>query len=245
MSTAEPQSIIHKAINATRFMKRTVSGATLSKKRNSKKNSGRLDRSSKSCASLGRSQDFKSKHNASWNEDSLRSSELTLTSQSSHSASSSSHFSFKENKNPSVAPRPGEYSTIDQNEFFLECMINGKGDCSVVHFFDDSSRSKILDLFMVRMSRIFQHCKFFRMDGAFYQFVSSKLNITSFPTILVIKNKVIADRMDNIADVDGFSETMLREWLVKTLPANGSNRNSRNSSHRGATTRSPNVAQKV
>jgi hypothetical protein len=115
-------------------------------------------------------------------------------------------------------PRYGDYRTINQNEFFMECMINGEG-LAIVHFFDeDSSEGKELDDHLEKMAMKFAGCKFLRIDGAWTQFISAKLGITKFPTIVAIRNKVMLDRLTDFDKKESFSENDLEQWLLKTAP---------------------------
>jgi hypothetical protein len=116
------------------------------------------------------------------------------------------------------APQYGEYRTINQNEFFIECMINGEGASSVIHFFDkDSTESMEMDALLEIMAKKITTCKFLRIDSAWTQFVASKLGIKKFPTVLAIQNKVILDRL-TFEETDHFSEEFLHGWLVRTIP---------------------------
>jgi hypothetical protein len=112
----------------------------------------------------------------------------------------------------------GDYRTINQNEFFIECMINGEGASSVIHFFDkDSTHSMEMDALLEIMAKKFTTCKFLRIDSAWTQFVAAKLGIKKFPTVLAIQNKVILDRL-TFEEMDYFSEEFLHGWLVRTIP---------------------------
>jgi hypothetical protein len=114
-------------------------------------------------------------------------------------------------------PRCGDYRTINQNEFFMECMINGDGS-AIVHFFDeDSSEGKELDDHLEKMTMKFPGCKFLRIDGAWTQFISAKLGITKFPTIVAFRNKVMLDRLTDFDKMESFNENDLEQWLLKTL----------------------------
>jgi hypothetical protein len=119
------------------------------------------------------------------------------------------------------APKPryrGDYRTIDQNEFFIECMINGEGS-AIVHFFDEaSSKGKELDDHLKKMAMKFTGCKFLRINGAWTQFVSARLGITKFPSIVAIRNKGMLDQLTNFDKMESFCENDLEQWVLKTVP---------------------------
>jgi hypothetical protein len=114
----------------------------------------------------------------------------------------------------------GDCRTINQNEFFVECMINGEGTSSVIHFFDKKNNlCREVDEILEKMAKKFTTCKFLRIDSAWTQFISAKLGIKKFPTVLAIRDKVILDRLSDFEEMDlFFSEEFLHEWLVRTIP---------------------------
>jgi hypothetical protein len=115
-------------------------------------------------------------------------------------------------------PHYGNYRTINQNEFFIECMINGEGS-NIVHFFDENSEeSQELDLLLEKTAKKFPTCKFLRIDSAMTQFVSSKLMITKFPALVAIRNKVILDRLMDFEGKESVTEKYVDTWLLKTVP---------------------------
>jgi hypothetical protein len=104
----------------------------------------------------------------------------------------------------------GDYRTINQSEFFMECMINSDGS-AIVHFFDENNPTSIeLDMMLGEMAKKYTACKFFRIDSATTQFVRSKLMITSLPTVLAIRNKVVLDRTS--------SQSHLEKWILQSIP---------------------------
>jgi hypothetical protein len=114
----------------------------------------------------------------------------------------------------------GNCRTINQNEFFVECMINGEGTSSVIHFFDkENNLCREVDEILEKMAKKFTTCKFLRIDSAWTQFISAKLGIENFPTLLAIRDKVILDRLSDFEQMELFSaEEFLHEWLVRTIP---------------------------
>lgn len=117
-------------------------------------------------------------------------------------------------------PRPhyGYYRTINQNEFFVECMINGEGS-SLIHFFDkDSPYSLELNRLMEAMAEKFTSCKFLCIDGRYAPFIASKLMISNFPTVLAIRNKIVLDRLTNFDRMDFFLEEYFEDWIVRLIP---------------------------
>jgi thioredoxin-like negative regulator of GroEL len=98
-------------------------------------------------------------------------------------------------------------------------MITGEGTSSVINFFDkESMQSKELDTLLEKMAKKFTKCKFLRIDGAWTQFISAKLGIKNFPTVLAIRDKVVLDLLTDFDEKDCFSEEFLHEWIVRSIP---------------------------
>jgi hypothetical protein len=56
----------------------------------------------------------------------------------------------------------GDCRTINQNEFFIECMISGEGTSSVVHFFDKENKlCREVDELLEKMAKKFTKKKSF------------------------------------------------------------------------------------
>jgi hypothetical protein len=229
MEIVEPQSIVHQVLRlervVTRMVKRSVSSKS-SKRRKQKKNASLSADSGHSRTSW---------YTASSCDDSAVVSndesgdELTIdefgeepTNNASTPEEKPTDFE-KEIKDLTVsvpATHYGDCRTINQNEFFIECMINGEGTSSVIHFFDkENDICREMDEVLERMAKKFTTCKFLRIDSAWTQFISAKLGIEKFPTLLAIRDKVILDRLSNFEEMDLFSaEEFLHEWLVRTIP---------------------------
>lgn len=112
----------------------------------------------------------------------------------------------------------GDYRTINQNEFFTECMINGENKSCVIHFFNsESEKSNQVDDALEDISKMYgTFAKFLRIDGAWTQFISAKLGITKFPTVIVIRNKVLVDRMV-CADMESIEEKEMERWVLPLI----------------------------
>jgi hypothetical protein len=232
----EPQSIVHQVIRLQRRVSGSITGSIerrYKKKRPSRRNScdgnSVISGYSNSCYSSGgeslstgensrklESGTFNDSFAASSLESSLEEGHPNLIEEEKEEAPIA-----EELCNLTVTvPKPhyGDYRTINQNEFFLECMIKGEGS-AIIHFFDEnSSYSQELDEILEGMAQKFTACKFLRIDGAWTQFVASKLMITKFPTILAIRNKVILDRLSDFDTMDFFNEQCLEEWIVRSIP---------------------------
>lgn len=113
----------------------------------------------------------------------------------------------------------GNFQTINQNEFFLECLVQGQGS-SVIHFFDKSSNhSQTIDNHLQVIATQLPTCKFLRIDSAWTHFVAAKLQITQFPTVLAIENKIILDRLSDFNPSEApITSDELEQWLVRTIP---------------------------
>ena len=119
----------------------------------------------------------------------------------------------------------GDYRTINQNEFFKECMITDCGGSSVIHFFNENDPASIeLDLNCKNLAQKYPACKFLRIDGGSAKFVCSKLGIDSFPTVLAIRNKVVLDRyMIGLRDGgDTYQNNIISNdfetWVLDSIP---------------------------
>jgi hypothetical protein len=229
--SSEPQSIIHQAIRLQRRVSGSITGGRKRLKRRSSRITGDgssvLSGNSNSCYSSGRgsvSTGERSKQfdaGSAFDDRSFGTSSLEGDYSILEDEEKEAPITAEELCNLTVTvPKPqyGDYRTINQNEFFIECMINGEGS-SLVHFFDKkSSDSKELDKKLKELARKFTACKFLRIDGAWTQFISAKLMITKFPTVLAIRNKVVLDRLSDFDRMDFFNEQYLEEWIVRSIP---------------------------
>jgi hypothetical protein len=225
---SEPQSIVHQVIRLERKVSGMITGPIRRRrKRFSRKSQGLGGASDHSRMSFASSQnDHGSYDSDSFFSGACKSIEHASvaddqTFESRTTAETSPTYAGKDLKSLIVSvPKPqyGDYRTIDQNEFFIEFMINGKGS-AIVHFFDeDSSKGKELDDHLKKMAMKFTGCKFLRIDGAWTQFVSARLGITKFPTIVAIRNKGMIDHLTGFDQMESFCEDDLEQWVLKTVP---------------------------
>jgi hypothetical protein len=211
----EPQSIVHQLVRLERKVTRMVKRSVSSKSSRRRKQIN-ASLSANSCHSRT------SKYTASSCDDSGVVSKddsgdaLTFAESVDEPTFDSS---TPEEKYP-IETHYGDCRTINQNEFFIECMINGTGTSSVVHFFDkENNLCREVDEALEKMAKKFTTCKFLRIDSAWTHFVSAKLGIEKFPTVLAIRDKVILDRLSDFEEMDlFFPEEFLDEWLVRTFP---------------------------
>lgn len=80
----------------------------------------------------------------------------------------------------------------------MECLENTKGMRYMIHFYDDSSSSKIIDTHMRIWAELYSHCEFMRVDGTKVPFLAKKLSVTTFPTVLFVQNGVVGERVSNL-----------------------------------------------
>lgn len=113
----------------------------------------------------------------------------------------------------------GSLRTINQNEFLMECLVQGQGS-SVIHFFDNSSQhSQVLDTHLQALALRLPTCKFLRIDSNWTHFVASKLQITKFPTLLALQDKIVLDRLTDFGSSrTPMSRLELERWLTRTIP---------------------------
>jgi hypothetical protein len=226
--SSEPQSIVHQVIRLERKVSGMITGPIRRRrKRSSRKSQGLGGASDHSGMSFASSQDdpgscdsdsFFSGASISINHASVA-DDQTFESRTKPETSPTDTVNDLKTLTVSVPkPRYGDYRTIDQNEFFVECMINGEGS-AIVHFFDEaSSKGKELDEHLKKMAMKFTGCKFLRINGAWTQFVSARLGITKFPTIVALRNKVMLDRMAGFDKMESFCANDLEQWILKTVP---------------------------
>jgi hypothetical protein len=227
----EPQSIVHKVI---RLQRKVVTGSIKKLKRvsrSSRRSSKPLDGDSRhNTLQSNTCHSYASSYLSSGSEDE---DESFCTGSLSNELQSDDLDEFCESdptEGETPVPEPcnitisvpkphyGNYRTINQNEFFIECMINGEGS-NIIHFFDENSEeSQELDLLLEKMAKKFPTCKFLRIDSAFTQFVASKLMITKFPGLVAIRNKVVLDRLMDFEGKESVSEEYVETWLLKTVP---------------------------
>jgi hypothetical protein len=72
-------------------------------------------------------------------------------------------------------------------------------------------------LLVERMAKKFTTCNFLRIDSAWTHFVSAKLRIEKFPTVLAIRKMLILDRLSDFEEIDYLSDEFLYKWLVRTF----------------------------
>jgi hypothetical protein len=215
----EPQSIVHQVLRLERTVTSMVarSISSRSRRRKHRKSSLPTDSGHSMASSLGSScvSDVLSK-DVSDDEPSFHGDEPGFI-ESSHEESP---FFDKDITVSIPDTHYGDYRTINQNEFFTECMINGEGTSTVIHFFDKNNNlCREVDELLEKTAKKFTTCKFLRIDSAWTHFVSAKLGIEKFPTVLAIRDKVVLDRLSDFEGMDlFFSEDFLHEWLVQTIP---------------------------
>jgi hypothetical protein len=222
--SSEPQSIVHQVLRLQRRVSGSLTGSKRSKRKPSRRNcdgNSVISGYSNSCTSSVGESISTGKHSRQLESGALDDRSF-----------GSSHLEgpVEEEKEAPIAeelcnltvtvPKPhyGDYRTITQNEFFIECLINGEGSF-LIHFFDEkSSYSQELDKMLEGMAQKFTACKFLRIDGAWTQFVAAKLMITKFPALLAIPNKVVLDRLSDFDRMDFSNEQYLEEWIVRSIP---------------------------
>jgi hypothetical protein len=220
----EPQSIVHQVLRlertVTRMVARSISSSRSmsSRRRKHRKPSFPTDSGHSMASSLGSSCDASDvvSKDVSDDEPSFHGDEPSL-----HESSHEESPFFDKDLTVSIPETHyRDYRTINQNEFFTECMINGEGTSTVIHFFDKNNNlCREMDELLEKTAKKFTTCQFLRIDSAWTQFVSAKLGIKKFPTVLAIRDKVVLDRLSDFEGMDlFFSEEFLHDWLVRTVP---------------------------
>ena len=113
----------------------------------------------------------------------------------------------------------GEVRTMNQNEFFIECMLNGT-DLSIVHFYNDRSPvSAAWDKVLTRIAGECCTCRFLRIDGSSAPFITAKLNVQTLPTVLAINQEkivhtlVATEQTEHLFGDDNASR--LQDWVMQ------------------------------
>jgi hypothetical protein len=220
----EPQSIVHQVIRlertVARMVKRTISSGSMSSRRRKQRNSSVANKDSGHSSPSRDASGIVSKYDSDDEPSFHESDDGPSFNESSHEGSPAFDKEIKDLTISVPETHYSDYRTINQNEFFIECMINGEGTSTVIHFFDKNNNlCREMDEFLEKMAKKFTTCKFLRIDSAWTQFVSAKLGIEKFPTVLAIRDKVVLDRLSDFEGMNlFFSEDFLHAWLVQTIP---------------------------
>lgn len=108
------------------------------------------------------------------------------------------------------------YRSIDQNEVFAECFGSRQDDpCCIIHFSSEGSlQSAQVDEELSHLStRYSATYKFLRIRGTGAPFITSKLGITKFPTVVAIRNGSTLARFSNF---DNDEACFVGEWIGHT-----------------------------
>jgi hypothetical protein len=126
----------------------------------------------------------------------------------------------------------GDYRTISQDEFLPETCAEAAAatDSSkskraasewvVVHFFhDEFIKCKVMDHHLKIVAAKHLECKFLRIEAQKAPFFCSKLKVMTLPTVLVLREGNVVDRLvgfEGIAEDNEWPTRLLQKWLAKS-----------------------------
>lgn len=124
----------------------------------------------------------------------------------------------------------GDYRTISQDEFLPETCAAAAAESSkskaaasewvVVHFFhDEFIKCKVMDHHLRIVAEKHLECKFLRIEAQKAPFFCSKLKVITLPTVLVLREGTVVDRMvgfEGIAEDNEWPTRLLQKWLAKS-----------------------------
>ena len=98
-----------------------------------------------------------------------------------------------------------------------------EGGSSIIHFYDKKNpRCTEIDAQFEELAKKYTACMFLWINGALTHFVSARLKISKFPTILAMRNNIVLDRLSDDKDLNSFTvegeESFLRAWVERTVP---------------------------
>ncbi|CAH8603375.1 unnamed protein product [Schistosoma mattheei] len=110
----------------------------------------------------------------------------------------------------------GVYSELSsEKDFFTTCKTSSFG--LVCHFYRDSTfRCKILDKHLSLLASKHIECRMVKINAEKAPFLTKRLNIQVIPTLILVKNEKVCDRIigfDELGGHDEFSTAML-EWRL-------------------------------
>ena len=132
--------------------------------------------------------------------------------------------STKSNHSRRLSQSHGSYRTITQNDLFNES-FNNDGTFSIIHFFDTADKkpvSRNLDLHFQELAKQYATCKFLRIDGRLAPFFTGKLGIKELPTVLVLRNGEIINRVSDFESMGFFGireewdKEILSNWIAES-----------------------------
>ncbi|CAH8868819.1 unnamed protein product [Trichobilharzia szidati] len=115
-----------------------------------------------------------------------------------------------------LAAGHGVYSELaNEKDFFAACKTSTFG--LVCHFYRESTfRCKIVDKHLAILAPKHIECRMVKMDAEKSPFLTKRLNVRVIPTMILVKNEQICDRIigfDELGGHDEFSTAML-EWRL-------------------------------
>lgn len=109
----------------------------------------------------------------------------------------------------------GSYEQLAEEKMFFD--VIKKSENVVVHFFTDTSqKSPIMDMHLKKLAPKHVETRFVKMNAEKCPFLAEKLKIKTIPTLALIKNGVMVDKVvgfTQLGNRDDFSTEML-EWRI-------------------------------
>jgi len=112
----------------------------------------------------------------------------------------------------------GEYDEIPDEKTFFE--VSKKSPRVVAHFSRDATeRCKIVDMHLKQLAPKHLETRFVKLNAEKSPFLTDRLKIKVLPTILILKDAIVVDRVVGFSDlggVDDFRNEML-EWRLARM----------------------------
>ncbi|TGZ70076.1 hypothetical protein CRM22_003389 [Opisthorchis felineus] len=115
-----------------------------------------------------------------------------------------------------IAAGHGVYSELgNEQDFFAACKKSPFG--VVCHFYRDSTfRCKIIDKHLSILAPKHIECRMIKLNAEKSPFLTQRLGIIVIPTIILVKNEQVCDRIIGFDDLGGHDEfsTAMLEWRL-------------------------------
>ncbi|VDP91104.1 unnamed protein product [Echinostoma caproni] len=119
-------------------------------------------------------------------------------------------------RNEWLAAGHGSYSELaNEKEFFAACKRSTYG--LVCHFYRDATfRCKIVDKHLTLLAPKHIECRMCKINAEKAPFLTQRLNVFVIPTLILVKNEQICDRIVGFDDLGGHDEfsTAMMEWRL-------------------------------
>jgi len=112
----------------------------------------------------------------------------------------------------------GEYDEIPDEKTFFE--VSKKSPRVVAHFSRDATeRCKIVDMHLKMLAPKHLETRFVKLNAEKSPFLTDRLKIKVLPTILILKDAIVVDRIIGFSDLGGVDDfkTEMLEWRLARM----------------------------